>query len=114
MAGYKIPCVRCGSYIEPDSRFCPVCGSGSPFGYLCPACLRPVEKSQAVCSGCGRPLYVSCPRCGGRTFAQEKCEKCGGSLMIRCGNPRCGAEQFFRNTKCTACGKKLGPGRNGR
>ena len=47
MAGYKKPCVRCGSFIEADSRFCPACGSGSPFGYLCPTCLRPAEKSQA-------------------------------------------------------------------
>ena len=109
MASYKQPCVRCGSFIAPDARFCPFCGSGSPFGLLCPACLRPVEKTQAVCSGCGRALQTVCPHCGGRTFAQETCERCGGSLMIRCGNPRCGALQFFENRKCTACGKKLGP-----
>ncbi|HBC31770.1 MAG TPA: recombinase RecA [Clostridiales bacterium] len=24
--------------------------------------------------------------------------------MIRCRNPRCGAQQFFENVKCTACG----------
>lgn len=114
MAGYKKPCVRCGSFIEADSRFCPACGSGSPFGYLCPTCLRPAEKTQAVCSGCGRPLYVVCPHCGGRTFVQETCEQCGAPLMIRCENPRCGAAQFFENTKCTACGKKLRPKESGR
>ncbi|NLB40889.1 MAG: hypothetical protein GX815_01260, partial [Clostridiales bacterium] len=58
MAGYKHPCIHCGVYIEGDSRFCPSCQSGSPFGYLCPNCLRPIEKGQAVCSGCGRSLYV--------------------------------------------------------
>jgi len=114
MASYQKPCVHCGSYIEPDSHYCPVCGSGSPFGYLCPACLRPVEKTLAVCSGCGRSLYVDCPHCGGRTFVQEKCERCGSSLMIRCENPRCGVPQFFENKKCTACGKKLRPMGSGR
>ena len=85
MASYQKPCVHCGSYIEPDSHYCPVCGSGSPFGYLCPACLRPVEKTLAVCSGCGRSLYVDCPhwrahiRAGKmramRQFADDKVRK---------------------------------------
>ena len=107
MASYKRPCIQCGAYIEPDSRFCPSCQSHSPFGYLCPVCLRPVEKSQTICSGCGRPLYTSCPASGKQTFVQGKCEQCGDALMIPCQNPQCGAPQFFENTKCTACGKKI-------
>jgi len=114
MASWKQPCIHCGSLLASDSRFCPACGSGSPFGYLCPSCLHPTDKSQALCPGCGRPLYVACPRCGGRTFVQEQCEQCGGTLMRRCGNPRCGVLQFFENKKCTACGKKLGPAEFGR
>ncbi len=114
MASYKKPCLHCGCYMEADSRFCPSCGSDSPFGYLCPACRRPVEKAQAVCAGCGRPLYIACPCCGERTFVQSRCERCGSSLQVRCGNPRCGAWQFYENTKCTACGKKLRYGENGR
>lgn len=109
MASYKQPCIHCGTYIEPDSRFCPSCQSGSPFGYLCPTCLRTIEKGQPICSACGRPLYVYCPTCGQRTFVQEKCEQCGGTLMVRCQNPRCGVLQFFENQKCTACGKKIKP-----
>jgi predicted amidophosphoribosyltransferase len=107
MAFYKQPCIHCGAYIDRDARFCSACGSHSPFGYLCPTCLRPVEKSQRLCAGCGRPLYVACPVCGGQTFVQEKCEQCGGSLMVKCQNSRCGAWQFFENTKCTACGAKI-------
>ena len=107
MATYKQPCVHCGTFIDRDARFCPKCASRSPFGYLCPTCLRPVEKGSAVCAECGRPLYVICPACQKQTFVDDKCEQCGASLMIRCQNPRCGELQFFENTKCTACGKKL-------
>lgn len=107
MATYKKPCAQCGAYINGDVRFCPSCSSGSPFGLLCPTCLRPVEMGQPVCAGCGRALYVTCPHCSGRAFVREKCEHCGGSLMIVCQNPRCGVAQFFDNKKCTACGKKI-------
>lgn len=107
MAFYKQPCIHCGEYIERDARFCPACGSHSPFGYLCPACLRLVKKGDQFCAGCARPLYVPCPVCGGKTFVQEKCEQCGSSLLIRCQNKRCGAMQFFENTKCTVCGAKI-------
>jgi hypothetical protein len=67
----------------------------------------PVEKGQAVCSGCGRSLYVNCPTCGQQTFAEERCEACKSGLMIHCTNPLCGELQFFENVKCTACGKKI-------
>lgn len=107
MATYKQPCIQCNAFIERDSRFCPSCGSHSPFGYACPACLRPIEKGSRICAGCGRPLYVACPSCGKQTFVQEKCEHCGVSLMRSCPNKRCGVQQFFENTKCTACGKKI-------
>ncbi|MBQ2763663.1 MAG: zinc ribbon domain-containing protein [Firmicutes bacterium] len=107
MAFYKQPCIHCGTMIEGDARYCTGCGSMSPFGYHCPTCNRPIEKGQRLCDGCGRPLYVNCPMCGKPTFVQERCEQCGTSLMIRCANRRCGEPQFFQNTKCTACGKKI-------
>ena len=109
MATYKQTCIHCGSLIDRDARFCPVCASNSPFGYQCPACLRDIVKGQAVCAGCGRQLYILCPICGGRSFVQEKCEACYASFMIRCKNPRCGVLQFFENEICTACGKKIKP-----
>ncbi|NLM77499.1 MAG: hypothetical protein GX173_05345 [Ruminococcaceae bacterium] len=107
MAFYKQPCIHCGTLVERDARFCPACGSSSPFGYLCPSCLRPIEKNQMLCSGCGRPLYVPCPHCAQQTFVDERCGHCGQSLMILCENKRCGVLQFFENSKCTACGKKI-------
>ena len=107
MATYKQPCFHCGGLIDRDVRLCPKCQSRSPFGYRCPSCGRDIEKGQAVCSGCGRPLMVICPTCGQGTFADERCEKCGAGLMIQCTNPRCGELQFFENDICTACGKKI-------
>jgi RNA polymerase subunit RPABC4/transcription elongation factor Spt4 len=107
MASYKKQCLHCGNFIETDVRFCPFCSSQSPFGYLCPDCLRPVQKMQELCSGCGRSLYIDCPHCKERTFVQEKCENCSKSLMVRCTNKRCKVMQFFQNKRCTACGKKI-------
>lgn len=107
MAFYKQPCMQCGALIDRDSRFCTYCGSYSPFGYHCPTCLREIKKGQALCPGCGRSLYTTCPVCGQTTFVQDRCERCGTSLMVECANPRCGVMQFFENEKCTACGKKI-------
>ena len=107
MATYKQPCIHCNTLLDRDARFCPACGNASPFGWACPACLRPAERSQALCSGCGRPLYIPCPHCGQRTFVGAKCDACGKTLMMVCPNKRCGELQFFENRNCTACGKKL-------
>jgi hypothetical protein len=94
--------------VERDSRLCPKCASRSPFGYHCPSCLKQIERSHAVCSGCGRNLKIACPFCGGQTFAgSEKCDVCGKKVMIRCENNRCEQLQFFENTKCTVCGKPI-------
>ncbi|MDD2426527.1 MAG: hypothetical protein PHR78_02530 [Eubacteriales bacterium] len=105
MAGYKHPCVHCGNLIDHDARYCVYCNSRSPFGHLCPTCLKPIEKTQTICSACGRPLFVACPNCGQQTFVEERCQACGYSLLIPCQNKRCGELQFFQNEKCTACGK---------
>ncbi len=107
MATYKWVCVHCNNFIDHDSRFCPLCGSHSPFGYVCPTCLRPIERGTRLCAGCGRALYVTCPSCGRPTFVKDQCERCGASLMRPCQNKRCGVLQFFENTKCTACGKHI-------
>jgi len=107
MASYKQPCLQCGTLIDRDVHFCPACQSMNAFGYHCPGCGKQIQKGQRICTDCGRALYVSCPHCGQTTFAQDRCELCGQSLMVRCQNSRCGALQFFENVKCTACGKKI-------
>ena len=107
MASYKQPCIHCNDFIDRDSRICPSCGSRSPFGYKCPECLKEVTKDQAICSGCGRSLGTLCPTCLQPSFAAERCDKCGSSLLIKCTNPRCEEMQFFENDNCTACGKKI-------
>ncbi len=107
MAIYKQPCRHCGTFLNRDSRFCPKCGSHSPFWDLCPACLREVDRSDICCSSCGRILHIPCPQCKAQTFVGDKCDVCEVSLLKKCPNPRCGELQFFENTKCTVCGKKL-------
>jgi len=107
VATYQQPCVHCGNFLDTAARFCPACGSPSPFGYACPRCLHAVAKQTRVCPGCGRALYIACPHCGGVTFVQDTCEQCGVTLMVPCSNKRCGVWQFFQNATCTACGAKI-------
>lgn len=108
MATFKKPCIHCGTLVDGDARYCPTCASSTPFAHHCPSCLREVTPAQAVCSGCGRQLRVACPACGVATFvAEAACQSCGATLMVTCPNRRCGQPQFFENTKCTACGKKI-------
>ncbi|NMA34830.1 MAG: hypothetical protein GX940_09845 [Clostridiaceae bacterium] len=107
MAFYKEPCIHCGYFLPRDAQFCSGCGSRSPFIYSCPTCLREIKKEENFCLGCGRPLYIMCPKCLEKTFIQERCEHCGESFLVQCPNKRCQAYQFFQNTKCTACGKVL-------
>jgi predicted amidophosphoribosyltransferase len=100
--------MRCGRLIDGDNRFCPECGSRSPFGYHCPTCLKSIQKGGSHCPGCGRALDTACPGCGRPTFiGGDVCESCGAPLLVQCGNARCGEMQFFENQKCTACGKKI-------
>ncbi len=107
MAGYDKPCIGCGTLIGYDSNFCPVCGRLSPFYDACPTCAAEIKRTYQRCPSCGRELYVTCPSCGQRTFVADRCDACKASLMRQCANPRCGMPQFFMNTKCTACGKKI-------
>lgn len=107
MAFYKEPCIHCGTLLPRDSHFCSKCGSRNPFIFSCPACLHEIRQGDAVCLGCGRHLYIFCPKCLEKTFVQDICERCGESLLVQCPNKRCGSMQFFENSKCTACGKKL-------
>jgi len=108
MATYKQPCINCGTLIDGGDHVCPKCGSRSPFSYLCPKCLKPIQRGDVLCSGCGRPLNTACPYCHQPVFVGDSaCPYCRGSLLILCENKRCREPQFFENTKCTACGKPI-------
>ena len=107
MAGYDKPCIGCGELIGYDHRFCPICGRISPFYDACPSCAAEIKRQWKRCSSCGRELYIACPSCGQMTYVTDKCDSCHASLVVRCENKLCGAQQFFQNTKCTECGKKF-------
>jgi RNA polymerase subunit RPABC4/transcription elongation factor Spt4 len=93
--------------VDFDAKNCPFCGRINPFNYSCPDCSSIVDKKYNICPGCGRSLRLMCPHCKAQTFAQDICEACGKSLMVICSNKRCGKPQFFQNTMCTVCGKKI-------
>lgn len=107
MAGYKLPCIACGGFIDFDSKTCPLCGRRSPFADRCPSCLCEVKKQWLKCPSCARALSIACPHCKKPTFVGDACQSCGKSLLVRCGNKRCLAVQFFENTSCNECGRKL-------
>jgi len=108
MATYKQPCIHCGSLIDREAIRCPKCASRMPFGCNCPYCLKSIERSDMVCSGCGRALTIFCPYCQRPTFiGSDRCEVCGQSLLVTCNNKRCGELQFYLIEKCTVCGKKI-------
>ena len=109
MASYKQACIHCGGLIDADSRFCIKCGKRNPFSLRCPFCLREVAKDDMICGGCGKSLVICCPKCGKDTSAYyDECQMCGTSLLVPCTNSRCGEMEFFKNTHCRACGKKIG------
>jgi predicted nucleic acid-binding Zn ribbon protein len=104
--------VHCGELVSRDAHSCPKCASKSPFGYHCPACLKPIERDNKVCSSCGKELMTVCPYCKQATFAgTDKCDGCKKSLMIKCPNKKCNEWQFFENEKCTVCGKAIKNGK---
>jgi len=79
-----------------------------PFGYKCPYCFKSIEKSDMVCSGCGRALTVFCPHCSSPAFiGGDICGACGQNLTVVCSNKNCGESQFYLLEKCMSCGKKI-------
>jgi RNA polymerase subunit RPABC4/transcription elongation factor Spt4 len=107
MATYMQPCIHCGHLVDSGENHCPNCTSSHPFTLVCPQCRQSVTATQAVCPDCGRGLYIACPHCGGRTFAQEFCQLCNRPLTVTCPNKACRDRQFYQNTRCTACGRPI-------
>ena len=95
----RVPHTECTEFTDWEVNFEPTCTE--------------VGQKYRFCLECGTKIELLgenemiCPSCGKNTFVQEKCEHCGAGLMVYCENKRCGALQFFQNTKCTACGKKI-------
>ncbi|CAJ36592.1 double zinc ribbon domain-containing protein [Methanocella arvoryzae] len=108
MAGYKQPCKYCGKLVPPDSNICPYCARADPNGPMkCPKCRATVEPGFKVCPHCGLQLQLTCPKCGKPTFFGAQCDACGGSLKVKCPNPKCGFEQPPTGENCVKCGKPL-------
>lgn len=74
-------CVKCGSKIAKNTKFCPECGASQ--NIKCPKCGESVSSGAKFCANCGEKL-----------LAQKTCSKCGKSLNS--------------NAKfCPECGEKL-------
>ena len=106
VVGYKHPCKYCGELIPPNSNVCPRCGKVNPQGPLrCPKCHEPIEKDWKTCHRCNLPLYITCPKCGKRTFFGDYCEHCDARLTVICSH--CQTEQPPIGERCNHCNKKL-------
>ena len=108
MVGYLQPCRYCKTLVEGNASFCPKCGKVNPAGpFRCPVCRNPIRKQFAMCSDCGLPLKVSCPKCGKETFLGDYCEQCEARLTVTCPDPKCGEDQPPGRNTCLKCGKPL-------
>lgn len=53
-----VPCPKCSSPIEPDSKFCSSCGV--QIGLLkCPSCENSIESNDRYCNSCGTAISQS-------------------------------------------------------
>ncbi len=86
-------CRDCGAKIEPDMKFCNMCGR--------PVQAPPAGSASSVCSVCRAPLL------SGTKF----CRKCGNPVMpapARQVCPQCGHEVLPGSVFCRECGKRVG------
>jgi len=94
----SISCYRCGKQLESGTRFCPRCGTATPYEngtlsaaparasverameHRCPSCGKSIPADGKFCDGCGQSLTVLCVECGEKLDADTIfCPKCGSS-----------------------------------
>ena len=84
-------CLKCGSPLDDDARFCPGCGSEYSAAPVCPTC------------GCTlAPDARFCPNCGSQYGAAP------ASVCVRCGCSLTPGAQF-----CPSCGANQAPAQSG-
>ena len=60
-----------------------------------------------MCNKCGKSLVIRCGRCGNEAGPDaDTCEKCGNVVRYRC--PACAAVVAPEDKRCSRCGQKLG------
>lgn len=87
-------CEKCGTELEPGSRFCSKCGAPVPSGQAgsakkCASCGTPLEEGARFCDKCGSPVQKSADEAS----SAGKCANCGAPLekgvrfCEECGSP---------------------------
>jgi len=86
------PCPKCGTLVQPGTRFCPGCGNAmgaapaaAATGPPCPKCGQPTTAGVKFCPNCGASLAPpparKCPKCGQDAPGTGKfCPACGAAL----------------------------------
>ena len=80
-----VPCVKCGSGLQPGSKFCSNCGATQQTPQTatvpCPKCQSPVQVGAKFCSECGQSM-VSQPCSNCQSPVQP-----GAKFCANCGTP---------------------------
>jgi membrane protease subunit (stomatin/prohibitin family) len=79
-------CPDCRQTIQPDAKFCPLCGHQILVFQRCPTCGKNLPANAKFCLQCGKPV-------------SEKPQP------VKCG--RCGAENLFDSMFCNQCGERI-------
>ena len=49
----KIPCIKCGTMINEDIKFCPECGTNQTEKLKCKDCGAEIQSGTKFCPECG-------------------------------------------------------------
>ena len=75
-----VACVKCGTSLSPNAKFCVSCGTSAGQATLlaCQACGTSHPAEAAFCSQCATPLKINCTKCGVKLAPGARfCTDCG-------------------------------------